>query len=574
MTTAYPGALDNFSNPGPSSSQSGGPRTHSQQHGDLNDAVEALQAHVGITGTALAGEVSRGLQAKLRDWVSVKDFGAKGDGVTDDTVAFKAALSSVSAMVSVRGATIHIPKGHYILTDSLIFNSYVADNAMNLAFSGDGFLSTWLDFSAMTGNKDGIIIVGDQQLSLSGFYLKGGAGVRDGIHLGRNLADGGANNYGASVFDLSDIRVQSCSRDGVHHYNSYMGTVSRVYCVTNGRDGFHGSGFHTSLLHQNCYALDNVACGFNFTGMVYSAFVSCAADTNQFGYALSNAHGVCFKSCGAEGNEQDGWYIYADQGTVDTGNPLMVQEAYDVRAVSLENCCGYANNQINAGYAGLARLVANNVHTGAGTFGDGSAHTVEVDIQNCDASNLPSGTKAIVTQQSLGGQVNYTERGRNFFPGGRTLGANTRRRDESLIGKSCTVSRTAVQSIPTTVDTDVSWQQADDDIGGCWVIGAPTLITIPAALNGCKIVVKIQAGWAGDNTGARYAKVFKNGAYALPMPRVEVGEADFYNATAAAASPPIRVATGDTFKLVVQHNLPGALNFANSMSYLSIEVVG
>lgn len=51
MTTLYPVALDNFANPSASQSQNAS-RTHSEQHGDLNDAVEALQAALGITGSA------------------------------------------------------------------------------------------------------------------------------------------------------------------------------------------------------------------------------------------------------------------------------------------------------------------------------------------------------------------------------------------------------------------------------------------------------------------------------------------------------------------------------------------
>ena len=50
MSIVFPTALDNFSNPTASSDLSN--PSHSQQHADLNDAVEALQLKVGITNSA------------------------------------------------------------------------------------------------------------------------------------------------------------------------------------------------------------------------------------------------------------------------------------------------------------------------------------------------------------------------------------------------------------------------------------------------------------------------------------------------------------------------------------------
>ncbi len=47
MTTKFPDELDQFENPRPDSSQATA-RTHSQQHGDANDAIEAVQRKVGV----------------------------------------------------------------------------------------------------------------------------------------------------------------------------------------------------------------------------------------------------------------------------------------------------------------------------------------------------------------------------------------------------------------------------------------------------------------------------------------------------------------------------------------------
>jgi len=54
------------------------------------------------------GAVSRVLTSRLQDYVSVKDFGAKGDGVTNDNAAFVAAIAAADA--------IYIPEGTYIVS--------------------------------------------------------------------------------------------------------------------------------------------------------------------------------------------------------------------------------------------------------------------------------------------------------------------------------------------------------------------------------------------------------------------------------------------------------------------------
>jgi len=69
-------------------------------------------ANLGGGFIQAGGGVQRTVESKLKDVVSVKDFGAVGDGVTDDTAAIQA---TVDAVVAAGGGTVYIPSGAYLL---------------------------------------------------------------------------------------------------------------------------------------------------------------------------------------------------------------------------------------------------------------------------------------------------------------------------------------------------------------------------------------------------------------------------------------------------------------------------
>ncbi|SOD30557.1 Pectate lyase superfamily protein [Variovorax sp. YR752] len=115
------------------------------------------------------GAVARTGESRLADVVSVKDFGAKGDGSTDDTAAIQAAINSFSS-----GGTLYFPAGTYMISSQL--NSTVN----GLVFEGAGYLASIIKITSptatslnITGWNSGVESMGfDSTVTrTNGFYI-------------------------------------------------------------------------------------------------------------------------------------------------------------------------------------------------------------------------------------------------------------------------------------------------------------------------------------------------------------------------------------------------------------------
>jgi hypothetical protein len=101
-------------------------------------------------GSTPAGAVNRPINEKLEEVISVKDFGAVGDGITDDTAAIQAALNAVAP---TRKA-LYIPAGNYKTTQPL--DVTVSGFGFGGLIYGDGYASTITYYPPVGGNVPGV----------------------------------------------------------------------------------------------------------------------------------------------------------------------------------------------------------------------------------------------------------------------------------------------------------------------------------------------------------------------------------------------------------------------------------
>lgn len=159
------------------------------------------------TGITVGSPVGQSLQNRLDSYCVVTDFGATGDGVTDDTAAINRALYQlycVQANPQTR-RSLFFPAGSYLITDTILVPPYAM-------LYGEGPQSSILNFFVATWTNTvayaaGVLVKSGALYYRSNFAVPAGTGLTDqvgGQYYWGNISTGAANS-------LPDYIMQTAS---------------------------------------------------------------------------------------------------------------------------------------------------------------------------------------------------------------------------------------------------------------------------------------------------------------------------------------------------------------------------
>lgn len=307
-----------------------------------------------------AGAVARTVQDKLRDFISVKDFGAIGDGVADDTTKIQSAINA--------GASVYFPAGTYKITANITIPSnrliFGQGDSTIIKIAADGVraFDTGIvsDKTAIT-IRDLLIDGGGQTSNIYTGY-KSGIGISisrcsdvliDNVTIrkmgvvksvGDPTDDGAYGGFGiiasADAGPLKNIRINNCTitniasggnfnGDGITVIGSYSGAtgvavvdvvVSNCYVSSVGRHCYTAEGLLANLLPESvkfvaCYAEKAALCGVDVEDarkvLVSSCtFKSCGNDQTYYNPAV--AYGATYRLMAGVATTNDSQDIQTD----------------------------------------------------------------------------------------------------------------------------------------------------------------------------------------------------------------------------------------------------------------------
>ncbi len=185
--------------------------------------MESLTSRRALLGSALSAVAvaGRGAPGQAEPYLSVRHFGAAGDGAADDGPAINAAIKAAS---SRGGGTVFLPAGRYRVGETIIIPESF-DSAGKIAgvdLVGDGVASTVLTPTRDFGAGRFLLSCGDPMATAENGKGRYGGRVYDGVCRDLSLWGLGTRRLGAAPCAMSGLAWGShraLQRVGIESFN-------------------------------------------------------------------------------------------------------------------------------------------------------------------------------------------------------------------------------------------------------------------------------------------------------------------------------------------------------------------
>jgi hypothetical protein len=259
------------------------------------------------------GATTRTWQSKAADIFSVKDFGAVGDGVTNDRTAIQAAINAAGA---AGGGEVYFPAGTYLLNSGISWTS----NFVHLVGAGQGATKIVANFA--TGN---VISVGSSVAVTSTPSIKkmsfrsnvvrtSGAGILFTQTFNGSIDDVTFDNDSPSNYYI-DIQI-----DG--YADNFINSLNRVVCRGNNAYAAIVIGQNGSVV-QDVFISNTVIGGHSFGIIAYNLsglymndidVIQCSTGFLSYPGVGQYCSGFFLNGVLCDGCTTNGWQIYTNGG--------------------------------------------------------------------------------------------------------------------------------------------------------------------------------------------------------------------------------------------------------------------